>query len=262
VVYALIAIASVLAGAVAAVAGFGIGSILTPLIALRADTKTAVAAVSVPHLIGTALRFWRLREQVDRSVFWSFGVTSAVGGLIGALLHNFANSPVLSAVFGALLVFAGVSGLTGFSAKMRFGRKTAYIAGAASGALGGLVGNRGGIRSAAMLGFQVRKESFVATATAIALMVDAARMPVYFANDRTALAGLWVAIVTASAGVVTGTLGGGKILRRLPEPLFRRLVFALDSEPTAVCAAAGQRLISCPHNARTDCALCRDRWCL
>jgi uncharacterized protein len=223
----IIAIASVLAGAIAAVTGFGIGSILTPLMALRVDAKIAVTAVSVPHLIATALRFWRLRRHVDRGVLWSFGVTSAAGGLIGALLHNFANSPVLSAILGALLVFAGVSGLIGFSARVRFGRKTAYIAGAVSGALGGLVGNQGGIRSAAMLGFHVPKESFVATATAIALMVDAARMPVYFANHRTDLAGLWAVVVVASAGVVAGTLGGDKILRRLPEPLFRRLVSLL-----------------------------------
>ena len=223
----VIAIASAVAGAIAAVAGFGIGSILTPLMALRVDTKTAVAAVSVPHLIGTALRFWRLRSYVDRSILWSFGVTSAAGGLIGALLHNFADSPVLSAILGGLLVFAGVSGLTGFSAKMHFGRKAAYMAGAVSGALGGLVGNQGGIRSAAMLGFHVPKESFVATATAIALMVDAARMPVYFADNKAHFGGLGVAVAIASAGVVAGTLGGEKILRRLPEPLFRRLVSLL-----------------------------------
>jgi uncharacterized membrane protein YfcA len=34
-------------------------------------------------------------------------------------------------------------------------------------------------------------------------------------------------VVVASAGVVAGTLGGGRILRRLPEPLFRRLVSLL-----------------------------------
>lgn len=89
------------------------------------------------------------------------------------------------------------------------------------------MGNQGGIRSAAMLGFDIPKESFVATATAIALMVDAARMPVYFANDRTDLAGLWAAVLIACAGVVAGTLGGDKILRRLPEVLFRRLVSLL-----------------------------------
>jgi hypothetical protein len=33
------------------------------------------------------------------------------------------------------------------------------LAGAVSGALGGLVGNQGGIRTAAMLGYEVPKES-------------------------------------------------------------------------------------------------------
>src|SRR5574337_446417 len=48
------------AGGIASVAGFGIGSLLTPLFALRVGTRLAVAAVSVPHVLATALRFWRL----------------------------------------------------------------------------------------------------------------------------------------------------------------------------------------------------------
>jgi uncharacterized protein len=53
---------------------------------------------------------------------------------------------------------------------VRWGSVAAWVAGALSGALGGLVGNQGGIRSAAMLGFKVPQESLVATATAIALL--------------------------------------------------------------------------------------------
>ena len=56
---------AIVAGAIAAVSGFGIGSLLTPLLALHAGTKTAVAAVSIPHLIGTAIRFWRLRGHAS-----------------------------------------------------------------------------------------------------------------------------------------------------------------------------------------------------
>jgi uncharacterized membrane protein YfcA len=44
---ALFAVGS-LAGAIAAVAGFGIGSLLTPLLALATGTTVAVAAVSIP----------------------------------------------------------------------------------------------------------------------------------------------------------------------------------------------------------------------
>jgi hypothetical protein len=42
-------VAGVLAGGIAAVSGFAIGSLLTPILAVRYGTKPAVAIVSVPH---------------------------------------------------------------------------------------------------------------------------------------------------------------------------------------------------------------------
>jgi uncharacterized protein len=53
----LVAVVAIVAGAIASVTGFGIGSLLTPLLALQTGTKLAVAAISVPHLAGMALRF-------------------------------------------------------------------------------------------------------------------------------------------------------------------------------------------------------------
>jgi uncharacterized membrane protein YfcA len=61
-------VCAIAAGATAAVSGVGVGTLLTPLLALQAGTKTAVAAVSIPHLVGTLVRFWRLRRHVDRGV--------------------------------------------------------------------------------------------------------------------------------------------------------------------------------------------------
>ena len=43
-----VVIAALAAGAIASIAGFGIDSILTPLLAARVGTKLAVAAVSFP----------------------------------------------------------------------------------------------------------------------------------------------------------------------------------------------------------------------
>jgi uncharacterized protein len=220
----LIAVAAAFAGAIASVAGFGIGSILTPLFAIHFGTKLAVAAVSIPHLIATALRFVRIGEHVDKRVFVSFGITSAAGGLLGALLHARFSSTALSYVLGALLVFAGIMGVTGLSRRMRFEGVAAWIAGALSGAFGGLVGNQGGIRSAAMLGMRVSKESFVATATAIALVVDLARMPVYAVVQGKEVLGIWPVLLLAIIGVVVGTLAGERVLRKIPEALFRRIV--------------------------------------
>jgi len=224
---AIVVVISALAGGVASISGFGIGSVLTPLFAARVGTKVAVAAVSIPHLVGSSIRFWRLRHHVNQRVLWSFGITSAAGGLLGALLQSRLNVPILTVVFAALLIFVGVSGLLGFSERIRFTGVAAWIAGAVSGFLGGLVGNQGGIRSGALLGVDLPRDAFVGTATAIGLFVDGARLPVYLVTTHEQLAPIIWLIALATIGVVAGTLGGTQLLRRIPERAFNALVSLL-----------------------------------
>lgn len=214
--------AAVLAGAVAAVSGFGIGSLLTPLLAARLETRLAVALVAVPHVVATAVRFHRLRSHLNRPMLVHFGLLSAAGGLLGALLSTRSAGPALDAVFGCLLLFAGVSGWTGLSQRLRFGRGAAWVAGGLSGFFGGLVGNQGGIRSAALLGFPLNREELVATATAVALLVDAARLPVYLAGEHAAMFAAWPLMAMATAGCLAGTFWGVSWLRRIPESHYRR----------------------------------------
>jgi uncharacterized membrane protein YfcA len=156
-----------------------------------------------------------------------FGICSAVGGLLGALFQSKADNPILTIAFGVLLLFAGISGLAGWSERMRFRRGTAWIAGALSGLFGGLVGNQGGIRSAALLSFQLEKKSLVATATATGVIVDIARMPVYLATQTQALLSAKVNIALALAGCLIGTFWGVKLLERIPEPRYKQALSLL-----------------------------------
>lgn len=223
----VLAVVGAVAGGVAALAGFGIGSLLTPTLATATGTKLAVAAVAIPHFVGTAQRFWTLRAHVDRRVLFGFGLASAAGGLAGALIHARVTGDALALVFGLLLLIAGVSELTGWMRRVRWGRGAAWVAGALSGVFGGLVGNQGGIRAAAMLGFHVPQQSFVATATAIALIVDLARLPVYVATQWRDLLSVWPLVLIATVGVVIGTAIGVRVLGRLPAPWFRRVLAML-----------------------------------
>src|SRR5439155_8184555 len=222
------AVAAVIAGAIASISGFGIGSVLTPVVSTQFDVRLAIAMVSLPHLAGTFVRFLIVRMRIDRDVLLGFGAASAIGGLVGAALQTVVQSSALAIVFGLLLVFAGIGSLTGFAQRMRFsGRRSALVGGALSGLLGGLVGNQGGIRAAALLGFDVEKEAFVATATAVALIVDGARIPVYLATQGADLVPYWPLIVLLAAGAVVGTVLGGWTLRRISDAVFRRVVGVL-----------------------------------
>lgn len=216
-----------LAGLISAISGFGIGSLLTPVLAYHLDTRLAIAAVSVPHLVGTAQRFWTMRRNIDRRLLREFGITSALGGLTGALVHGKLNSRGLTVIFGCLLLFTAIAELTGWMRRVHWGKSFGWIAGALSGFLGGLVGNQGSIRTAGLLAYEVSPAAFVATATTVALIVDGARMPVYMVAQGRDVVHQWPVLAVATGCVVLGTAVGIRVLPRLRRELFRRTVAIL-----------------------------------
>lgn len=223
----ILALVAVLAGGIASVAGFGIGSVMTPVMTMESKASVAVAAVSIPHFIATAYRLWLVRTHLDKQLLKSFGVMSAVGGLGGAVISFFVSSRWLELLLALLLLFVGIGGLAGYTKKLRFTGPAAWAAGVVSGLLGGLVGNQGGLRAGAMLGLGISRDAFVATATATGLIVDAARMPVYFALHGKELQTLVPEIVVMSAFVVVGTFFGMRVLRQIPEHRFLTVVSLL-----------------------------------
>ena len=215
---------AILSGATAALVGFGIGSLLTPLLASALGTPLAVAAVAIPHAIATAVRAWRLRRDIDWSVMRGFGLLSAVGGLAGVALYSRLDHRGLTLVLGLLLLATASAGLTGWNRTWRPQGPWVSLLGFASGAFGGLAGNQGGLRTAALSAFGLKPLALVATSTAIGVLVDAARTPVYVWRSGAELLALWSWIAIASAGVLVGTFWGERALRRLSPEVFRWLV--------------------------------------
>ncbi len=213
-----------LAGMTASVAGFGIGSFLIPLVSVQTGIEVAIALVSLPHFLGTSIRLGLLKAKVNRKILIRFGILSAIGGLTGALIHTFFESDILQVIFAVMLISAGVLGVLQITEHLRFGKTSASIAGLASGFFGGLVGEQGGIRSVALLNFEIEKEAFIATATATALMVDAVRMPVYFLTQAGQVSEFLIVLILSSVAVVVGTFTGNLVLRKIPERSFRRVV--------------------------------------
>ena len=213
-----------LGGAAAAVAGFGIGSLLTPFMAGRYGMTIAIAAVAIPHALATGLRCWRLRQGVDWSVLRSFGILSAVGGLAGALLYSRFSNRTLTIVLAALLLATSIAGLTNWAQRVRMGSTGAGALGFASGLFGGVAGNQGGLRAAALLAFALSPIAFVATSTATGLLVDAARLPVYLWRSAAELQRVATPIAVASVGVIVGTLAGERVLLGLSVDRFRVVV--------------------------------------
>ena len=220
-------VVAVLSGGTAAVAGFGIGSLLTPLLAASFGTTTAVAAVAVPHAVATALRCWRLRVNIDWTVVRSFGLLSAAGGLIGALLYTWFSNAAMTVTLGLLLLSTAVATIVDLPSRVRVRGAVVSVLGLLSGLFGGLAGNQGGLRAAAMLSLSLPPVRYAATATATAMMVDLVRTPIYVWQAGGVLQSLVVPLSLATLGVLIGTLLGERILLGLSIRQFRYAIAVL-----------------------------------
>jgi uncharacterized protein len=196
------------------------------MLAVRYGMSVAVAAVAVPHAIATAFRCWRLRASIDLHVLTRFGLLSAAGALAGALLYTRLGLTTLTQILGGLLVLTSLAQLTGWTSRWRPRGPLVAILGVMSGFFGGVAGNQGGLRSAALLAFQLPPTRFVATATATGVLVDMARTPIYLWQSGATLLTLWLPIAIAAAGVLIGTVLGERILLGLSRKRFGQIVGA------------------------------------
>jgi uncharacterized membrane protein YfcA len=214
----------VVSGGTAAVIGFGIGSLLTPFLLTRLEPQLAIGVVAVPHLLATAVRYLQHRTAVDSGVLLRFGVPSAVGGLAGAALQATFTSPLLLAVLGLLLVATGVANLSRGFAGWQPAPAAALVLGLLSGIFGGLAGNQGGLRAAGLTSFDLPPRAFLATGTAVALLIDLARTPVYVARAGAELAAFAAPMGVAAAGCLLGTVLGERLFFGLPRERYRQAI--------------------------------------
>lgn len=78
-----------------------------------------------------------------------------------------------------------------------------------------------------LVNFQISRMSFVATATAVGLIVDCARMPVYFLDRGTEIILNYEVLFVSDFGVTLGTLLGARFLKSIPEYTFKKIVSVL-----------------------------------
>ena len=222
--FTLVAMISFVAGATASIVGFGIGSLLTPIVAVRFGTDVAVAVVALPHLAGGLIRGWQLWCFINWRVVVRFGLLSATGGILGAFLFARLAPSVLKPILGVLLVMTAISGITEWTERRIPHGIALWALGALSGFFGGIVGNQGGLRAAMLSTLKLTPVAFVATSTVIGVMVDTVRVPIYLQRASVDLAGLWRLVAVGITGVVAGTLMGDRILLGLSRNSFRIIV--------------------------------------
>ncbi len=223
----LILVACFLTGLLTLISGFGLGTLLVPFFTLVYDAKIALLIVSIIHLTNNVFKLFLFRKEIDLKIFKRFGLVSFVGALAGAALFGLFSSEWIKKLFGGFLVWSGMHELISHNKQGKIPQKWDLAGGFLSGFLGGLIGSQGAVRTAYLLNYPLSKHAFIATGTAISILIDLSRIPLYLYSQKSFIFSLngWVVLAALIAALV-GTQIGKNLLQHLSLTLFRKLIAA------------------------------------
>jgi uncharacterized membrane protein YfcA len=255
--YLIICLCAFLASGLTLFSGFGLGTLLLPVMAVFFPIDTAIALTAVVHCLNNLFKFALLGRHADKGTVLRFGLPAILAALLGARMllwlsrlqpllayqllgHQLQVMPV-KLVVACLMVFFALFELVPHLAKISVAKKYLPLGGLLSGFFGGLSGHQGALRSVFLLKAGLSKETFIATGVVISLLVDIPRIVVYglsltalrLGDNRLLLA---AAILAAFGGAGLGNRLLTKVTLRLVQTLVALMLLG-------IAAALGSGLI-------------------
>jgi uncharacterized membrane protein YfcA len=228
--YFLIPLTALLASLLTFFSGFGLGTMLTPVMAVFFPIEEAIFLTGIVHLSNNLFKILLTGKSVNVHLLMKFGLPAIGGAFIGAQVlfelqdstlmyyHLFGKEfeiSLLGLTAGAVILFFALWEVIPALNKMEIDTKWIMPGGLLSGFFGGLTGHQGALRSAFLIRFKLNKESFIATGIGIACLIDLTRLPTYMRemNDAVYTDRMMLLIVSALAAF-SGAYLGNRYLKK------------------------------------------------
>jgi len=228
----IIVLASFLASLLTLFSGFGLGTLLMPVVAAFFPVVTAVAITAFVHLLNNLFKLTTLWRDIPWRITLQFGLPALLATIPGAwllagmstyaplMVYTIAGIDAtvtpIKLVVGVLLILFALIEWFSFATRLHIDSRYLPFGGLLSGFFGGLSGHQGAFRSAFLLHAGLDTKAFVACNAAIATLVDCTRLAVYGLKLSVLMAGvefhlLAAATLAAFAGVMAGRAGIHKV---------------------------------------------------
>ncbi len=241
--YLIVCLAALGASALTLFSGFGLGTLLMPVVALFFPLDVAIAITAVVHLANNLFKVGLMGRYANVGVLLRFGLPAVAAAFAGAVLLSWLSgaAPIIEytalgrelavtpvkLVVGILIVGFVLLELWPAFAAIAIDRKYLPVGGVISGFFGGLSGHQGAFRSMFLLKAGLDKNSFIATGIMIAVMVDFARLAIY-GRQLTGRESLdWALVGAACLSAFLGAYLGRKWLEKITMRTVRYIVSAL-----------------------------------
>lgn len=221
----LIGIFALLGSIVGAIAGFGTGIIMLPILVLSFGIRESIPILTVSMLLTNMSRAWFNRSEITLPVVGWFALGAAPAAIVGGLIFATAPAPVLVRVLGVYLLLMVVYRHSGWQLTSKTKRWHFMPLGATTSVVSAVVGVSGPLIAPFFLGYGLIKGAYIGTDALATVTMQGTRLAVFGGLDlvtgQTLLVGVGIGAVT-----FIGTYIGKRLLDRMPEHYFPYIVEA------------------------------------
>ena len=220
-----IALLTFLAGIIGTITGFGISTIMVPVILLFLPLPETLLLVGVIHWFGDIWKMYFFKHAIDWKLLTFFGIPGVITAALGASLTLALPEKLLSQFVGGLLIVYVIFLLRRPNFKIKGTNLAATLGGAGSGFLGGISGVGGGaLRAVVLTAFNIPKSVYIFTSGLLGAVIDASRIATYFLGGTRISSALTVGLFIFIPASFIGALVAKRIVNKIPQQKFRVVV--------------------------------------
>ena len=213
-----------IASAIGTMTGFGISTVMIPVVLLFYPLPQTLFFVGIIHWVGNIWKLVLFRRGIHWKLILSFGIPGIAASFLGALLVFRIPTALLSRILAGFIIIYVLYLFAKPSFKVKESTLTAVSGGVFSGFLAGIFGMGGAVRGLFLSTFDLPKAIYIATAGAIALFIDTTRLMTYFLKGiRLQSLILWGMLIFIPASFL-GAKIAQTVVDRIPQKYFRIVI--------------------------------------
>lgn len=208
------------------IGGFGSSVFFVPVAQFFYSFNIVLGITGILHVFSNISKLYLFGKSVNYRLLFFYGIPSVGFVVLGAYLTTLVSFEWAQFSLGIFLVLFSLLLLFFPTLKLPANKTNAFVSGSLAGFIAGFNGTGGAIRGISMAAFALSKETFVATSAAVDFGVDLSRSAIYidhgyFGKDQFYLIPFLILIS------FTGSYIGKRLLNKIDENLFKKIVLAL-----------------------------------
>lgn len=205
------------------ITGFGISTIMVPIMAFILPIPETLLFVGIIHWFSDIWKIIFFKKGVNLKLIFLFGVPGVLVSFFAAQIPFLFSANFLKQLLGVFLILYSVILMIKPKWKLKANNNNAIIGGSLTGFVSAVFGSGGAIRSTFLTAYNLKKEVFIFTSGVIAFFIDSTRIIQYL--TQTSLNPLWLKyLVVCIPFTFLGAFIAKKYVNVMPQELFRKVI--------------------------------------